>query len=162
MAQQTPEPTGAATKRVVVITHEIDAPRERVFQGWIDPNQFARWWGPRNFTNPVCEVDARPDGALNIVMRSPDDVDYPIAGKFQAVVKPERIAFSAIARDHASNPLLEALTVVTFDEIGRRTRITVQASAVGLAPAAAKMLDGMEAGWTQSLEKLGDFLASGQ
>jgi uncharacterized protein YndB with AHSA1/START domain len=52
--------------------------------------------------------------------------------------------------------LLEALTFVTFDEIGRRTRIRVQASTVGLAPAAAKMLDGMEAGWTQSLEKLRD------
>jgi uncharacterized protein YndB with AHSA1/START domain len=76
MAQQTPEPAGTATKRVVLITHEIDAPREQVFQGWIDPNQFARWWGPKNFTNPVCEVDARPDGALNIVMRSPDGVDY--------------------------------------------------------------------------------------
>jgi len=55
--------------------------------------------------------------------------------------------------------LLEALTVVTFDEIARRTRITVQASAVGLASVAAKMLDGMEAGWGQRLDKLADFLA---
>jgi uncharacterized protein YndB with AHSA1/START domain len=94
-------------------------------------------------------------------MRGPDGVDYPMTGNFQAVVKPERISFSAIARDEASNPLLEALTVVTFDEIGRRTRITVQASAVGLASVAAKMLDGMEAGWRQSLDKLADFLASG-
>jgi uncharacterized protein YndB with AHSA1/START domain len=159
MAEQKTEPTGAATKRVVVITREIDAPREQIFQAWIDPTQFARWWGPKNFTNPVCEIDARSDGALNIVMRSPDGVDYPMTGKFQAVVKPARIAFSAIARDHANNPLLEALTVVTFDEIGRRTRITVQASAVGLAPLAAKMVDGMEAGWTQSLEKLRDLFA---
>lgn len=159
MAEPKTEPTGAAEKRVVVITREIDAPREQIFQAWIDPTQFATWWGPKHFTNPVCEVDARPDGALKIVMRSADGVHYPMTGKFQAMVKPERIAFSAIARDHASSPLLEALTVATFDEIGRKTRITVQTSAVGLAPVAAKMLDGMEAGWTQSLEKLRDLFA---
>ena len=100
MARTNTDNTGAAAKRVVLISRDIDAPREQVFQAWIDPSQMARWWGPSHFTIPVCEVDARPDGALKIVMRGPDGVDYPMTGKFQAVVKPERISFSAIARDH--------------------------------------------------------------
>jgi len=161
VAEPNTDNSQSPAKRVVLISCDIDAPRERVFQAWIDPSQMARWWGPSHFTIPVCEADARPEGALKIVMRGPDGVDYPMTGNFQAVVKPERISFSAIARDEASNPLLEALTVVTFDEIGRRARITVQASAVGLASVAAKMLDGMEAGWRQSLDKLADFLAGG-
>ena len=162
MAEPNTDKNQAPAKRVVLITREIDAPREQVFQAWIDPSQMARWWGPDDFTIPVCEVDARPGGALNIVMRSPNGVDYPMTGSFHTVVKPERIAFNAIGRDGASDPLLEALTVVTFDEIGRRTRITVQASAIGLAPVAAKMLDGMEADWTQSLNKLQDLFAGGR
>jgi uncharacterized protein YndB with AHSA1/START domain len=43
---------------------------------------------------------------------------------------------------------------VTFEEEGGRTRLTVKASARGLHPAAPQMLAGMDAGWTQSLEKL--------
>ncbi|MGH2375506.1 MAG: SRPBCC family protein, partial [bacterium] len=31
----------------------------------------AQWWGPRGFTNPVCELDVRPGGAIRIHMRGP-------------------------------------------------------------------------------------------
>lgn len=37
--------------------------------------------------------------------------------------------------------------------------ITVHATANGLAPIAPQMLAGMEAGWTQSLEKLAEHMA---
>jgi hypothetical protein len=46
------------------------------------------------------------------------------------------------------------LTTVTFEDLGARTKLTVDAKAVGLAPIAPQMLAGMEAGWTQSLERL--------
>ena len=54
------------------------------------------------------------------------------------------------------------LGVVAADFVGiEPDGWSVQASAVGLASVAAKMLDGMEAGWRQSLDKLADFLAGG-
>jgi hypothetical protein len=49
----------------------LDAPPDRVFRAWTDPEGLARWWGPKGFTNPLCEVDARPGGAIRIHMRSP-------------------------------------------------------------------------------------------
>jgi uncharacterized protein YndB with AHSA1/START domain len=49
---------------------------------------------------------------------------------------------------------------VTFAEHGGKTTLTVQASAVGLAPVAPQMLAGMEAGWTQSLERLAGLVAA--
>jgi hypothetical protein len=45
---------------------------------WTDPSHLAQWWGPHGFTNPVCEMDVRPGGALRIVMRAPDGTDYPM------------------------------------------------------------------------------------
>jgi uncharacterized protein YndB with AHSA1/START domain len=50
----------AAERRELVLSRVFDAPRELVFQAWTDPKHLAQWWGPKGFTNPVCEVDARP------------------------------------------------------------------------------------------------------
>jgi len=110
-----------------------------------DPKHMAQWWGPHGFTNPVCEMDARVGGAILIHMRAPDGTVHPMTGTFREIVEGERIVFTAVAEDHAGNPLLEALTTVIFEEQGGKTKLTVQASAVGLAPVAPQMLAGMEA-----------------
>ncbi len=146
-------------RRELVITQVLDAPREVVFKAWIDPKQMAKWWGPKGFTNPVCEMDVRPGGALRIVMRGPGRVDHPMTGVFCVIVEPERLVFTAVARDKQDNPLLESLTTVAFAKHGGKTKLTVQASAVGLAPVAPRMLEGMEAGWTQSLERLANHVS---
>lgn len=141
-------------KREVLLTRTLDAPRELVFRAWTEPDMMARWWGPHHFTNPVCRLDARPGGEIHILMRGPDGSDYPMTGTFREVSPPERLVFMAAALDAEGKPLLESLTTVTFAEQDGKTVLTVQASAVGLAPVAAHMLEGMQAGWTQSLERL--------
>ncbi len=65
-----------------------------MFEAWTDANHLAQWWGAKGFTNPVCEVDARTGGALRIVMRGPDDTEYPMTGTFREVVAPERLVFT--------------------------------------------------------------------
>jgi uncharacterized protein YndB with AHSA1/START domain len=49
---------------------------------------------------------------------------------------------------------------VTLTAQGSKTRLTVEARAKALSPLAPPMLAGMEAGWTQSLEKLADLVAA--
>lgn len=150
------EATALPNKRDVTMSRVIDAPRALVFKMWVEPKHMAQWWGPRGFDNPVCELDARPGGAILIHMRGRDGVVYPMTGTFHEVVAPERLVFEAVAEDHDGNALLRSLTTVTFEDHGGKTKVTVEAHAVGLAPVAPQMLAGMEAGWTQSLERLGD------
>jgi uncharacterized protein YndB with AHSA1/START domain len=99
-------------------------------------------------------MDVRPGGKLLIHMKAPDGTIYPMAGTFTEVVKPERLRFTAFAKALDGTKYLESDTIVTFEEQGGRTKITVQANAKGLHPAAPQMLAGMDAGWGQSLEKL--------
>jgi len=73
----------------------------------------AQWWGPKNFTNPVCELDVRPGGAWRIVMRAPDGMEYISAGVYSEVAKPERLVFTNNAYDHEGKSLLEGVTSVT-------------------------------------------------
>ena len=146
-------------ERTVVITRVFDAPRELVWKAWTDPKHMAQWWGPRGFTNPVCELDVRPGGTLRIVMRAPDGAEYPMKGVFREILQPERLVFTNIAVDTDGNQLLEGLTNVTLEEHGGKTKLTLRTHAVALVAHAARMLEGMQAGWAQSLERLGAHVA---
>lgn len=146
--------TKPTATREVTLTRVFDASLAMVWKAWTDPQQMAKWWGPHHFTNPRCELDVRAGGAIHIDMRGPDGTVYPMGGHFDEIVPWQRLVFTAIAQDHDGNALLKSVTTVTFAEEGGKTRISVNASAVGLAPVAVQMLAGMEAGWTQSLERL--------
>jgi len=125
-----------------------------MFKLWTEPKHVAQWWGPKGFTNPVCEIDARTGGGLRIVMRAPDGAEYPMIGVFREIVAPERLVFTNIAVDNEGKPILDGLTTVTFAEQGARTKLTLETRAKALVAYAAKFLEGMDAGWTQSIDRL--------
>ncbi len=143
----------------VDFTRMLEAPRALVWQAWTDPRHLAKWWGPHGFTNPVCQLDVRVGGSIRIHMRGPDGAVYPMSGTFEEIVKQERLVFTAVAEDEAGHPLLRAHTTVTFEAQGARTKLTLHAHGVGIAPVAAQMLAGMQQGWSQSLERLSDLVA---
>jgi len=159
LATHLANPAPALVERTVVITRLFDAPRELVFKAWTDPVMVAKWWGPKGFTNPVCEVDARPGRALRIVMRGPGGTDFPMRGIFREVVPPERLVFTNIAVDENDNPILEGLTTVTFTERDGKTELTIHTTAVAQIEEASVKLAGMDAGWNQSIDKLEVLLA---
>jgi uncharacterized protein YndB with AHSA1/START domain len=141
-------------ERELTITRVFDAPRALVFKAWTDAAQLAQWWGPQGFSNPVCEIDARVGGAIRIHMRSPDGSVYPMKGEIREIVPPERLVFTNIAVDEAGNHLLEGLTTVTFADEGGKTKLTLHTRAGAVAEKAIMYLQGMEMGWTQSIDKL--------
>jgi uncharacterized protein YndB with AHSA1/START domain len=157
MAEPNEYPYGV---KQVTLARICDAPRQRVWRMWTEPAQMAQWWGPKSFTNPVCELDVRPGGRIWIVMHGPKgtpyDDDFPMSGSFREIVPNGRLVFDAVAEDKAGHPLLRAHTTVIFEDHGNQTRLTVQTKGVGIAPAAPQMLAGMQQGWSQSLEKLAE------
>jgi uncharacterized protein YndB with AHSA1/START domain len=70
----------------VVIKRTFDAPRELVWQAWTDPETMMRWWGPKGFTSPTCEIDFRVGGKALNCMRSPDGTDYWSTGVYREIV----------------------------------------------------------------------------
>jgi uncharacterized protein YndB with AHSA1/START domain len=144
----------------VMIARVFDAPRELVFRVWTDPKHVAKWWGPGGFTNPVCELDVRPGGAIRIHMRGPDGIVYPMTGIYRETVEPERLVFTSAALDENGNPLFEILNTVTFAEQGGKTTLTLHARVVKATAKAAPHLAGAEMGWTQSLQRLAEYVKS--
>jgi uncharacterized protein YndB with AHSA1/START domain len=139
----------------------FDASVELVFKAWTDPKLISQWWSPREFTIPVCEVDARVGGKLLIVMHGPKntdfDLDLPMTGIFQEYDPPRHLVFTNQALpDEKGISQLETLCTVTFTEVGRKTEMTLHIVVVKSTPATAGALAGMEMGWNQSLDKLAE------
>jgi uncharacterized protein YndB with AHSA1/START domain len=152
--QSIPGATQGFVGKEVTFTRTFDAPRELVFACWTDPKHLAAWWGPHQFSNPRCEADARPGGAIHIDMRAPDGTVYPMAGRFEEVVPHERIVFTAFPLDARGNPMFSTLNTISLTEKGGKTIQVVTARVLDATAAAAPHLQGMEEGWKQSLERL--------
>ncbi len=157
MTARTDTATGASRPELV-LTRVFDAPRDLVFNAWTDPRHVVRWWGPHGFTNPVCEVHARPGGAIRIHMRGPDGTVYPMRGEFREIVPPERLVLTTAVDEPDGSPRFEVLHTVTFAEQDGKTVLTLTARVIKETAAAAPQLGGMQAGWAQSLERLSAYL----
>jgi uncharacterized protein YndB with AHSA1/START domain len=151
--------------RQLTIERLIKAPREQVFKAWTDPTLVAQWWGPDGVTNPVCELDVRPGGAIDIVMLAGPELGemqgskWPMSGVFKEVTSPSKLVYlSSAVMD--GKPILECLNTVVFEDQGDKTKLTLQVVVTKATPEAEGPLAGMFAGWNQSIGKLVKLLES--
>lgn len=155
-------------RKELTITRTFDSPTEKVWEAWTDPKIVAKWWGPRGVTNPVCEWDARPGGGIYVVMVAgkelgpAEGMKWPMKGTFKEIVPKSRMVFVSSALDdvdRGSDTFIEQTVTVNFEDLGNKTKITIQievTKAVGRkAPSA---LEGMTIGWNQQIDKLGESL----
>ena len=138
----------------LVLTRVFDAPRELVFQAWTDRDRLQRWWGPKDFTNPVCEIDPRPGWSMRIHMRAPDGVVYPMTGTFLEIEEPQRLVFLSGALNQDGDEMFRILNTVTFEAQGDKTKLTLRARVIMTTAVAPQFLAGMEIGWSLSLDRL--------
>ena len=120
--------TAPATDRELVLTRIIDAPREKLFRAWTDPELLKQWFAPLPYTTPVAELDVRPGGANLVVMRGPDGKDLPNRGVYLEVVENERLVFTDAytkAWEPSQKPFMTV--ILTFEDVGgSKTRYTAR------------------------------------
>ncbi len=151
---------GTPTPQALVLERTFNAPRDLVFKVWTDPKHLAKWWGPKDYTNPVCELDLRVGGAIRIDMQSPEGVVIPSKGFFEEITPPERLVFTLTNfEDEVGVPQLEIRNTITFEEANGKTKLTLRAVIVKSTPAVTASLEAMEEGWNESLDRLGETLS---
>jgi uncharacterized protein YndB with AHSA1/START domain len=139
----------------------------QVWQAWTEPEMLKKWWGPDNVSIPECNVDLRIGGEFYIVMEAGEAMGtykgtlWPMRAKFTIVEPNARLAYTAIAwtEGQEAETRIEQTTEITFSEEDGNTTVNVKAAIYKLGPAATMAAEGMQAGFTQQFEKLGNFLA---
>lgn len=113
----------ATADREILISREIDAPRELVFEAFTRVRHLSQWWGPEGFTTTTRSFEFRVGGAWDFVMHGPDGTDYQEWITWREIVPPERIALL-----HGESPAdPDAFeSFLTFESTGERTRIAMR------------------------------------
>ncbi len=142
--------TAAPSDRELLITRVFDAPRELVFSVWTRPEQVTRWWGPNDFTLPVCEMDFRVGGSYKYCMRSPAGEDHWVWGEYREIAEPERIVFTWERKDLQGNPRSNSVVTATFEDDNGKTRFTLHQGVFEFAEDAAEHYGG----WSECMNRL--------
>ena len=142
--------------RTLVIKRAFDAPRERVFAAWIDPEQGPRWWGPKGCTTVSNAMDVRVGGAWRRVMRGPGGTEHQSSGVYREIVPPERLIFTfRWERGDAAGHGPETVVTVTFAELGPdRTQLTLRQERF----ATVSGRDEHNIGWSSTLDRFAEYL----
>ena len=151
------------TTKEFVIERVFDAPRERVFDVFTQPEHLRKWWGPKMLSVPIAEFDARPGGKFFLGQRGPDGAMHYNAGTVREIERPSRVVFAlhfadADRRRVAPPPGTglpatwdeDIVTSVTFSAEGRRTRMTIRT----ISGFTAEWGEKARLGWAESLDKL--------
>jgi uncharacterized protein YndB with AHSA1/START domain len=148
--------TTIPTDREIRTERVFDAPRERVWQAFTDPNLVAQWWGRGNKLI-IERMEVERGGHWRYVEHAPDGV-HGFEGRYREVTPPERLAQTF---DWDGMPGYVAVETVTFEDLGGgRTRL-VNTSLFHTTEERDGMLNsGMEAGLDQSYAALDHLLAT--
>ncbi len=107
--------------REVIITRTFDAPRELVFEAFIDPKHISNWWGPNGFKTTTHEMDVTVGGVWRHTMVGPDGTEFPNRVEYQEITPPERLAYKNGTPDDPD--MFQAR--VTFEDHDGKTTVTM-------------------------------------
>ena len=143
--------------REIHIERIFDAPRDRVFAVFTDPELVPRWWGPYDTTTVVEEMDARTGGDWRFLSRSSDGSEIRFRGTFREVTPPERIVQTF---EWDGMPGYVSVDSSEFIDLGEQTKV-VTTSIFYTTEERDGMIDsGMEGGLNETYERLDAVLAS--
>lgn len=112
----------------LAICRLIDAPPEKVFRAWTDPQLVKQWNVPKPWIITKCEMDPRPGGSSLMVMKSPEGQEMPCPGVFLEVIPNKKIVFTdAFTRAWEPSAKPFFVGVITLENEGGRTKYTARA-----------------------------------
>lgn len=150
------EDTSAQQERELKLVRVFDAPRSLVFKVWTQPEHFARWLGPKDFTTTSCTMDVRVGGSYRACIRSPEGKNHWMQGVYREIVEPERLVFTFAWEDENSQPKHETLVTVTFAQQNGKTRLTFHQAMFESIEAR----DSHNSGWSECFDRLEVYLSN--
>ncbi|HZQ01961.1 MAG TPA: SRPBCC domain-containing protein [Reyranella sp.] len=150
---------------ILRMTRSFDATPDRVFAAWTNPEQFGAWFGPKAMHTVECALDARVGGAWRLMAEGLDvpgrhqegRVRPTVSGKYLEVEPPHRLVFTWAWHekdDFASPRGQESVVTVLFKAVGERTEMIFTQAVLK----DEQSLAAHRRGWTESFDKLDDFL----
>jgi uncharacterized protein YndB with AHSA1/START domain len=141
------------------IIRDFDAPRDRVFRAWVDPELVVQWLGPKSSEIRIDQWDARTGGNYRYASVQDGAEVAAFYGSFHEVRPSERLVQTFTWEGMPDGVSLETMT---FEDLGDGRTRTVGLSVVdSFEGRDAIIASGMEVGVDEGYEKLDALLAQG-
>ena len=140
----------------ITITRVFNAPRERVWREWTEPEAFADWFGAAGGEVPLSTVsmNVRPGGSLRLTMfAGPERREINWTGVYREVVAPERLVFTI--SDQPDDERYELIVVVLTDLGDGRTEMLLEQRGL-MSP---EEYERARSGWSTFLDRIDERLA---
>jgi uncharacterized protein YndB with AHSA1/START domain len=145
------------TEREIRTERIFDAPRERVFATYNDPQAIPEWWGPRGTTTTVERMDVRPGGDWRFIARGSDG-ETAFRGTFREVAPPDRVVQTF---EWEGAPGHVSVDAVVFEDLGERTKVVTSSLFHTTEERDGMLAAGMEKGLGETYDRLAELLARG-
>lgn len=145
----------------LVMERIFDAPRELVWRVLTDPSKVTNWWGPRDYTTTVEEMDVRVGGRWRWINHTTGGEDVPFKGEYLEVVPPERLVYTEIfdVPPYNEDPDGAAINSMTLEDLGGRTKLTARSRFPTVESLDGALATGMIGGALQTYDRLAEEIA---
>ncbi len=144
------------SERELVVTRTVNGPAHLVFEAWTRPELLERWWTPKSFPISLLsvEMDARVGGRYRLVFGY-EGSTMEFFGRYLEVTPPSRLVWTNDEGDDGG-----AVTTVTFEEAGGRTRLTVHDLYPSKEALDAAIASGSTSGMPEALDQLDELVVT--
>lgn len=117
--------TPTTTRHELVLSRLIDAPRERVYAAWTQPELLKQWFTPKPWTTVRVSSDLRVGGRTEVVMADEAGTEYPNPGQYLEIVPNEKLVFTdAYLGDWVPSAKPFMTVIITLADEAGKTRYT--------------------------------------
>ena len=121
----------------LTITRIFDAPTEEVWRAWTNPERMKGWYGPKDFTIPIVEMDLRVGGKVFTCMESPEGQKFYSTGTYKVIEPLKKLVTTDNFADEHGNVVPashygftydfpdELLVTTTFEDLGGQTKMVM-------------------------------------
>jgi len=142
----------------VRIVREFDAPVERVFRAWTDPELVARWLGPNETEMQISAWEATTGGHYRYAAVRNGETIASFYGSFHEIRPNERMVQTFTWEGAPDGVSLDTITFIDLG--GGRTRVSNLSVVDNMKDREAMIASGMESGVLEGYAKLDALLAS--
>jgi len=144
------------TDRSIRIERVFDAPRDRVWRAFTDPDLVAQWWGRGNKL-VIERLEVERGGHWRFVEHSPDGI-HGFEGRYREVTPPSRLVQTF---EWDGMPGYVIIETIEFEEVGSgRTKVVNTSLFYATEERDGMLASGMEEGLNQSYAALDRLLAT--
>jgi uncharacterized protein YndB with AHSA1/START domain len=149
-----------AAKKIHVV-REFNAPIEKVWKAWTDPDLLEKWWGPKPWVAITKLMDFTVGGVWLYSMVGPDGQKHWSHVKFTAIENGTRFATDCVFSDENGTVAPDA-PVGHWDNkfvaLGDKTKVVIDISFDDESTIKMMVEMGFEGGFTMGLNQLNELL----